>query len=446
MNRTIEAAVLLFLLTGSSGARAQEPRIADTPAGVHLRLDEAIARGLDTSRRLAALKARGDAARAEATVERSGDNPTVSIQAGYTRTNHVTPFQVLSSGGFQTIYPDVPDNYRTRLDVQWPIYSGGRTSALVEAAEAEAGATDSDLATARADLVLEITRAYWADLTAVETERVLEQALARVEAQLNDVRNQLDAGLVAPSDVMSVEAQRSRQRLLLIDARNQQEIAAADLRRLTGLAPDAPFTLASSLTDPTPPPASVEALIAEAHDQRPERQAYEQRIRAAERRTDAAAAGRRPFVAVGGGYDYANPNPLIFPREAAWLDSWDLSVNVSWDIWDGGRSGADVAEARANAVAVTAELAEFDDELGVEVRQRRLDLLSRLESIETAEDGVRSAAEARRVTADRFAAGVATSTELLDAQVVLLSAELDRTRAQAEARLAEARLRRAIGR
>jgi outer membrane protein TolC len=245
---------------------------------------------------------------------------------------------------------------------------------------------------------------------------------------------------------MSVEAQRSRQRLLLIDARNQQEIAAADLRRLTGLAPDAPFTLASSLTDPTPPPASVEALIAEAHDQRPERQAYEQRIRAAERRTDAAAAGRRPFVAVGGGYDYANPNPLIFPREAAWLDSWDLSVNVSWDIWDGGRSGADVAEARANAVAVTAELAEFDDELGVEVRQRRLDLLSRLESIETAEDGVRSAAEARRVTADRFAAGVATSTELLDAQVVLLSAELDRTRAQAEARLAEARLRRAIGR
>jgi outer membrane protein TolC len=47
---------------------------------------------------------------------------------------------------------------------------------------------------------------------------------------------------------------------------------------------------------------------------------------------------------------------------------------------------------------------------------------------------------------ERFAAGVATSTDLLDAQVALLQAELDRTRALANARLASARLDRALGR
>jgi outer membrane protein TolC len=41
---------------------------------------------------------------------------------------------------------------------------------------------------------------------------------------------------------------------------------------------------------------------------------------------------------------------------------------------------------------------------------------------------------------------VATSTELLDAQVALLQAELDRTRSLATLRLAEARLDRAMGR
>jgi outer membrane protein TolC len=413
---------------------------------VHLTLDDAVARGLAESRRLAELRARGEAARAEALVHGSEDNPTVSLQAGYMRTNHVEEFVVLSGGGFETIYPDVPDNYRTRLDLQWPIYSGGRTSALVQAATAEAEAVGRDLETVRADLLLEITRAYWASITADEAARVLEQALARVEAQLNDVRNQLTAGLVAPSDVMSVEAQRSRQRLLLIDARNQQDIVAADLRRLTGLDPDAPFTLASSLSDPPPAPGSLDELLGEARRQRPERQAHEQRIRAAQRRTDAATARRRPFVAIAAGYDYSSPNPRIFPRDAAWQDSWDVAVNVSWALWDGGRAAADVTAARASTAAAGERLAEFDDELEAEVRQRRLDLLSRLASIETAEDGVRSAAEARRVTSERFAAGVATSTELLDAQVALLSAELDRTRAQAEARLAEARLRRAIGR
>ena len=84
--------------------------------------------------------------------------------------------------------------------------------------------------------------------------------------------------------------------------------------------------------------------------------------------------------------------------------------------------------------------------LAVEVRQRTLDLSSARAQIEAAQEGVRAATEARRVVEERFAAGVATSTELLDAQVALLQAELDRTRSVANARLAFARLDRALGR
>ena len=47
---------------------------------------------------------------------------------------------------------------------------------------------------------------------------------------------------------------------------------------------------------------------------------------------------------------------------------------------------------------------------------------------------------------ERFTAGVATNTDVLDAQTDLLQAELDRTRAVAAARLALARLDRAMGR
>ena len=48
--------------------------------------------------------------------------------------------------------------------------------------------------------------------------------------------------------------------------------------------------------------------------------------------------------------------------------------------------------------------------------------------------------------ADRFSAGVATNTDVIDAQVALLQAELDRTRALANAHLAAGRLDRAVGR
>ena len=57
-----------------------------------------------------------------------------------------------------------------------------------------------------------------------------------------------------------------------------------------------------------------------------------------------------------------------------------------------------------------------------------------------------AADEALRVVNERFRVGVATSTEVLDAETALLQAELDRTRALANARLADARLARAVGR
>jgi outer membrane protein TolC len=66
--------------------------------------------------------------------------------------------------------------------------------------------------------------------------------------------------------------------------------------------------------------------------------------------------------------------------------------------------------------------------------------------VAASEDFVRAAAEARRVVSERYRAGVIAQTEVLDAEVALLQAELDRTRAMAGVRFAEARLTRAVGR
>src|SRR5207248_7529259 len=103
------------------------------------------------------------------------------------------------------------------------------------------------------------------------------------------------------------------------------------------------------------------------------------------------------------------------------------------------------AEASAVARAADERVAEFDTMLAVELRQRASEIESSRAAIEAAGDALRSASEARRVVGERFSAGVATSTDVLDAQVALLQAELDRTQAIANARLARARLERALG-
>jgi outer membrane protein TolC len=279
----------------------------------------------------------------------------------------------------------------------------------------------------------------------------MEQALERTTAHLTEVRNHLDAGLAAPNDVLTVEAQEARQRMLVIRAGVNHDSAEADLARLIGaapgtrIAPTSPLTMAGGEAASSAPSA-VEALAAEARAQRADRAAIVDRLEVAGARRTAAAAGLRPTVAVGGGVDYARPNPRIFPRQEDWQTSWDASVNVTWPLSDGGRTRAEVAEAEALARAVQARLDEFDRVLVVEVGHRLREIEASRAAIEAADAGVRAATEARRVAADRFAAGVATNIDVLTAQSALLQAELDRSEALAAARLADARLNRVLGR
>jgi outer membrane protein TolC len=426
-------------------AMPSSPRAQEAP--VVLSLDDAIAQGLATSQRLAEMKARQDSASAVEQRSAAERLPVVSLQGGYMRTNHVMEFAVITPGpSRQVVYPDIPDNFRTRLDLQWLIYSGGRLDQLERAARAERDAAGEDLAAARADLRLDIARAFWTLVTAREAEQVLSRSLESITAYVRELRVRLDQGLIPPNELLSAEAQQSGERVGAIEAANARRIAEADLRRLTGIEGTGPITPAASLVAPVAPPPGGEALVAQAIAQRPERKALVDRVEAARARVEAAGGLARPQVGVSGGFDYAQPNPRIFPRVERWEDSWDVSVNATWSLWDGGRVRANRAEADAGKRGADARLADFDRQVTFEVRQRVLELESSLAAIGAAEDGVKAAAEARRVLAERFAAGVATNTEVLDGQTALLRAELDRTRALAGARLAEARLARAVGR
>jgi outer membrane protein TolC len=196
---------------------------------------------------------------------------------------------------------------------------------------------------------------------------------------------------------------------------------------------------------PVPASAQIIDLAAHARGARADRQALLFRVQGADARIDAARSGKRPSISIAAGYDYARPNPVIFPRQDLWNTSWDAGINVSWTLWNGGRTGAEVAEAKQQAAATRERLAEFDSQIALEIRQRQLDLTTAEAQVRTAGEAVATALEARRVVQERVSAGVATTTDLLDAQQDQLEAELQRTRALANVKLAEARLTRALG-
>ncbi len=446
--------VLTALLAAPRPARAQTSALlagaAQTDA-LTLTIEDTVSRARAQAPRIAEARAREAAAAAVEAGRVAQGGPILTASSGYLRTNHVPEFGVPQvDGSFRVIFPDLPNNYRARGELTVPVFTGGRIDALVSAAKADGRAAGADRLVVEADVTLDVTRAYWTLVFARASVGVLTEALSRADAAVRDVGARVDTGLLPPNDLLSARAQRARQQVRLIQAQQDASIAEADLGRLIGARPGQAIVPASAVDRPTPGvdalvSAAAPALLERAATGRAERAALTARRASFEASADAAQAARRPQVAALAAVEPARPNARFVPRTDAWNTSWDLGVTVTWQIWDHGRARADRAAALAQASALGYRLADFDAGLGVEVRQRLLDLGSNRAALAASSEAVEAATEARRVVDERFAVGVATSTEVLDAQLALVEAELERTRIQAALRLGEARLLRTVG-
>jgi outer membrane protein TolC len=275
---------------------------------------------------------------------------------------------------------------------------------------------------------------------------VLREGLSAFQAHLKDARNRERFGLAARNEVLAVEVKHERAELRRLRAENGAEVAEANLVRLLQLPPDVVIEPTEKLESPPPTHEDLEELARQALEARPEREGLLARLRAAEASVRVAQSMSRPQVGLTAGYLYANPNRNFVPPDESWRSSWDVGVEVSMRVFDGGRTSASVARAQANVAALSQRLDDLERHIRLEVTSAQLELRAALVAIRVADGAVAAAEESQRVSADRYREGVIPSSELLDAETAFLEAGLERTQALADARLAAAHLDRAVGR
>ena len=418
-------------------------------AGETLRLgvEDTVRRALESSPDLRALETIVIAADRGLEVAASARRPTVDVLAGYRLQSSVPEFITpVAGGGTQTIFPDIQNNWTARVEAILPLYTGGRTAGSIDAAGFDRDAAVRDVAARELDTAYETRRAYWSLVVAIETERVLRAALASFDAHLADATQRERFGLAARNEVLAVRVERERGELARIRAANAVATIQTELARLLDLVPGTTIVPVESLEASGPFETDAESLLVTALASRPERAALEARMAAVAATEHVARAPRRPQVVLAAGYDYARPNRVIVPPVDRWDDSWDVSVRLSYRLYDGGRTAADAARAAASAEALRERLDGLELDIRRDVTARALDLDTAVQAVAVSEANVAFAEENLRIARDRYREGVIPSSELLDAETALLDAGLDRTQAIAGVRLSQAALDRAIGR
>ena len=376
--------------------------------------------------------------------------PVLSVNATAAYQSAVPEFAAPIDGPGQpptVIFPNIQTTYSADLSVSQPIFTGGAISATREAAQLDQSATTWSQRLTTIELSNRARLLYWSAVAAAAGVDVAKAQLNRTQRLLGDARALREAGMAVDADIFAAEARFSAAEVDLIRNRNEEEQSLARLRSLLGINDGSELSLGDAGTNQIPPsPPALGDLQRTALEKRPELRITDAQIDGLGAQARAVNARRRPMVAATGQWLVARPNQRYLPLEDVVNDSWRVGVGASWQLFDGSRTKEQVATVHAEQRALRHDRSDLERQILLEVATARLELESALEAVVAADASADAAAAWEQASSERYAAGLAMLSELLDAQADLTSAEVAQIRTRVRAWMADATLRRAVGR
>ena len=368
--------------------------------------------------------------------------PNLNGRIGETR--QVINLQAFGFGGAASPFPTLssivgPFNvFDARLSVSQSLLDlGALNEARAELHNVQAARL---LSQGARDFVLYVTGTLYVQALAMsaraDAARSQQQTAEALHTQALDLKS---SGLIAGIDVLRSEVQLNTQRQRLTIAENEFEKAKLQLARAIGLPLGQRFALDAVLPQLPGADMSLEEAVARAYASRADYLAAQERIRAAEATRRAVLGDALPSVRVNADYGEIGLSPADSHA------TYSVAGAVTIPIFQGGRTRGRLLEADANLRGRRAEAEDLKASIYYEVRVAFLDLEATSRQLAVAGTARDLAAQQLTQARDRFAAGVASNIEVVQAQDAVAVASEQFIAAQYGYDLAKAALTRGIG-
>jgi outer membrane protein TolC len=437
MRRTLLACLLTLGMT--SLVRAQTP----------LSFRDALAAVRQHNQQLRAAEAQVDRSRAARAAERGLYFPSVSASGLYA---HMNDRLFVDLNGLRpllsSLNPAVPipplqatvlrnDPYKASVTARWTVFAGGGILAANRAAKAGVVAAEQERRGTEQGVTTELVDRYFKRRLAADVLEVRRQALETFTRHLDDARRLKAAGQIARTDELRAEVAHAEADRELKKAGRDVDLASVALRSTLGNEVDAmpttPLALITGLEPRTTFAAAGESGNATIGRLAALREQARQGVRA-------ARAELLPSINVFGTHELfeGRLNSTTDPK-------WIVGVGARWELFDGFGRVNRLRSARHLEEAVGFEHQRAKDDVGTLVQQRYDEYESALEQYQSLETTVALAQESLRSERKAYEAAVGTSLDVIDAELSLSRAQVDRLNALYDLDLALARLLEASG-
>ncbi len=370
--------------------------------------------------------------------------PKLSLSAGYTYMNLNEPTEI-GLGPFPATVKNPFYLYGMQLSIQQPIFTGFQLSSLKSSAKNNYEAMSSEHQKNINKKAFEIYTAYWNLFKTQKQVELIEEYTHSLDEDLRKTKDFVDNGLATMNEYLKLELQAANTMLQLIDAKNNREIARATFNNSIGFPLNDSTEIETSLILPQAQTMNYDELMLDAINSREELKSLEFKIKSGEDRITAANSDWWPKLYASGNFYLYNVNAETFSMDNERLQLWFAGLSLSWDLWNWGYTSSRSAQAEEEVLQSRESLELLKEQIEIEVYNAYLVLNSNVEKIKVSQFAVLSAQENYRITKDKYDYQLATTNDLIDAEVDLLNSQTKLTIAQTEYELAKVRLDLVVG-
>lgn len=441
MNRSSVGRWILMIISSvmafSSFAQNKKP----------LTLNEAIDLSLQNSKQLKSSAAKMEEATAalKEAVERK--LPEAGASASYLRLNNPNiDLKTKSSnnnggnGGTTTESPKPSQVMYGMINASVPIFSGFRIKYGIESAKYLEEAARLDADNDREAVVLNTIDAYNNLYKSKAAVDLVNENLGSARERAAQFSNLEKNGVLPRNELLKAQLQVSNTELSLLDAQNNWKLANINMDLMLGLPETTELVLDSASLQGTVALKSVEEYIQAGLQNRNDLAALDYRKKAAATGIKISKGEKYPSLAVTGGYVAAN-----IPQVLTVTNAVNLGIGVQYSLSSLWKNEAKVKQAEARERQVAAGEEALADAIRLQVARAYQNYLLSRKKIDVYATAIAQATENYRIINNKYQNSLATTTELLDADVAQLQARLNYAFAKSDALVAYNRLLQAAG-
>ncbi|ULQ53449.1 TolC family protein [Flavihumibacter fluvii] len=325
------------------------------------------------------------------------------------------------------------------LNVSQPLFTGFKIKSGIESARYLAIAARLDSEHDRNAIIENTIQAYTNLYKADAAISVVKETLAESNQRVKDYSSLEKNGVLARNDLLKAQLEVSNLELALLEAEKDRKLANVNMNIMLGLPTDTSFktSLPEGIRVADKPLEEWENI---ASQNRKDMAALKEREKAGSAAIVAARSDLYPGIAATAGYVAANIPGLMRIDLAV-----NVGIGVKYNISSIWKTKAKVSQAEARQQQIQISQGLLNDNISLQLNKDYQDAILADKRITVLEKAVDQANENYRIVSNKFRNSIATTQEVLDANVARLRAQLNYEFSKADAQVSNYKLAETAG-